>query len=152
MNSSQSAVVSDNENISRYIFSRSHFNSTRAKWPAFQPNHSEVSVMRVSGLCKDNIQTLGIEFVGVARGKNPKAWVEFDGISVRVLKYSNGDRMSLDIIPEVTPHPRHANIKDLSKTNYEDWLEEAKILAETMPMKLELVEESEPTRSTSEGS
>lgn len=139
MNSPQPAVVSDGENISRFIFSRGHYNSTRAKWPAFQPNRSEVSVIRISGLCRDSVQTLGIEFVGAARGKIPKAWVEFEGINVRVLKYSNGDSMSLDIIPETTSHPRHANIKDLSKVNYEDWLEEAKILAETMPMQLYLL-------------
>lgn len=139
MRREQPAIVADDESISRYIFSKSHFNSSKAKWPAFEPNHSEVSVMRINGLSAPDVQTIGIEFVGAARGKKPKAWVEFQGLSVRVLKYPNGDAMSLDIIAETTRHPRHANIKDLSKTNYEDWIEEAKILAEKMPMTLHLI-------------
>ncbi|WP_172795282.1 hypothetical protein [Bdellovibrio bacteriovorus] len=104
-------------------------------------------MMRVQGLNYDQIKQIGIEFVGVGRGKPPKAWVEFKALEVRVLEYPDKKKLSLDVIPETTHHNRHANIKDLSKQNYEDWVEEAKILAEKIPMTLFEIPETTPSES-----
>lgn len=137
-----SEQVADSELICRYIFSKNHFNSSRAKWPAFEPRNSEVSVHRVDNYPEDNLIADG-KAIGDKRTKSLKAWVLFTALNVRTLEYPDKSKMKLDVVSEPTPHPRHANLKDLSKKNDEDWLEEAKILAERMPMTLVKLNESE---------
>ncbi len=136
--------VKDTEEIIRYIFSKNHYNSSRAKWPAFEPKNSEVSVFRTDGVNELEKIEIG-KWVESERNKGKeviqtlKAWVEFKAIDVRNLEYPDLNKMKLDIIYEPKTHTHHSNIKDLSKTNNEDWLEEAKILATKLNMNLKKI-------------
>lgn len=134
-------TVGDSEEIVRFIFSKSHFNATKAKWGAFEPSNGEVSVFRTENVTEVEKKQIGdwVEQKRNSKSASPqslKAWVSFQALSVRTLEYPDLNKMKLDIIYEPTNHNHHSNIKDLSKANNEDWLEEAKILASKMSMTL----------------
>jgi hypothetical protein len=139
-----SEIVGDNEETTRYLFSRSHYNTKRAKWAGFEPNNGEVSVFRTDEVTEDEKKEIGI-WVQNKRNEGKqtlatlKAWVCFKTIDLRKLEYPDTNKMKLDVIYEPSSHIHHANIKDLSKQNQEDWLDEAKILAEKLEMIIKII-------------
>lgn len=90
------------EPISRFIFSKSHFNRSGPKYGAFLPaSDGDTSCFRVKGLSEDANWEIG-RFVGRKRGKDAKgrANVNVEDVSAQ----------GLTIDPDACPHLRHVNM------------------------------------------
>ena len=98
--------VSPSEPISRFIFSREHVKAGRVSSAAFMPSPKtlDISVYRTSGCGERKIWLLGDLFVAAKRRQNRGILARADLASQLV--FNEG----LDIIPEPSPHPRHANV------------------------------------------
>ncbi len=92
------------EVVTRYILSRRHYAPTagRIKYNALMPKNNESSVYRIHDLSHDEIWSIGHNFV--------------EKLSERTL-YARGDLVAsdvletgLNIVPDTTQHPLHANI------------------------------------------
>ncbi|MCP4414031.1 MAG: hypothetical protein GY808_15840 [Gammaproteobacteria bacterium] len=111
-----SADIGPDENISRFLTSTSHFSKTkgRIKYNAFLPaQDGDTSVYRTLGLSSQEISNIGEEYVrqpGLRNGRsvNIYGWAEVKARAV--IKDTD-----IDILPEPTPHLRHANL-----TNWPD--------------------------------
>lgn len=94
------------EAVGPFLFSSKDYRRSEmtAKTPAFMPSkkYGNKSVYRVSGLDAKALKTIGWLYVGIFRDKRPKAFAE-----VKAKKCQLG---ALRLIPEIGPHPRHANI------------------------------------------
>jgi len=111
--------VAASEQIARYILSKRQFSASNrtVKYGAYLPApDGETSVYRISNLSDDAIWTIGQEYVAKSSSRS---------------LYGRGDTAAevimttgLDIVPEVTPHPLHANI-----VNWPSEKDERKILA-----------------------
>ncbi len=119
---SENADKSPNdENLSRFIFSKSHFNKTGAKHAAFMPRNAETSVFQVSNISEDEIWDIGVEHVGENMDPSLKARADILSGIVR--------EIGLEIVPETSKHILHANITNWP-TEKEDQLELAIDLAQ----------------------
>ena len=100
--------VSPNEPISRFIFSREHFKTGRVSSAAFMPSPKtlDISVYRIGGCGEKKIWLLGDLFVAAKRKDNRAILARGDVASELV--FNEG----LEIVPEPSPHPRHANISN----------------------------------------
>lgn len=94
--------IRNNETLSRYVFSRSHFSpqTARVKYNAFMPRQGEVSVFRIDQLSEKQIWTTGAE---IASGGNRKLHARGD-IRALVVRESR-----LDVVSDEPP-TRHANV------------------------------------------
>lgn len=103
--SPQQDKVATSERIARYILSKRHFSTSNrtVKYGAYLPaQNGETSVYRTSTLPEAEIWKIGKQYVAepmdrtlYARGDTP--------VSVIV-------KTILEVVPEITPHPLHANI------------------------------------------
>ena len=98
--------ISPSEPISRFIFSREHVKTGRVSSAAFVPSMKtlDVSVYRTSGCGERRIWLLGDLFVAAKRKDNRGILGRADLASQLI--FNEG----LVIIPETSPHPRHANV------------------------------------------
>ena len=97
--------VTDDEQVTRYIFSRSHFSSKcgRVKYQAYLPApNGKSSVYRTSGLSDNEIWDIGQIHVANPTNRNLHAKGE---CKTKVFRNAG-----LDIVPDTVPHQRHANI------------------------------------------
>ena len=99
---SEKDSISTLENLSRYIFSKSHFNATGAKYAAFMPRNGETSVFRISDIPDDEIWDIGENHVGENIEPSLKGRAD--------IVCSDVKRIGLDVVPETSNHPLHANI------------------------------------------
>jgi hypothetical protein len=116
--SQQDSVVAS-EQIARYILSARYFSITKrtVKYGAYMPApNGETSVYRISNIAENEIWDIGRKYVA--------------GPSKRTLR-ARGDttaelitKTGLEISPETTPHPLHANI-----VNWPSEKDEQKMLA-----------------------
>lgn len=94
------------EGVGPFLFSSKDYRRSdmTPKTPAFMPSkkYDNKSVYRVSGLDITELKKIGWIYVGIFRGKRPKAFAE-----VRAEKCQLD---SLRLVPDIRPHPRHANI------------------------------------------
>jgi hypothetical protein len=95
-------AVTDNEQLARYIFSKSHFSrqSNRVKAEAYMPNRGQVSVFRIDGLTESAIWEIGDD---IATKRDRTLYARGDTKAHQVRK------AGLDISPNEPP-PRHANL------------------------------------------
>jgi hypothetical protein len=99
--------IHESELVSRFIFSSSHYSSTKkvVKYPAFIPSSAgEASILRIDNLSEEQIQKIDAEFISGRRGKKSLARAEVFISDI----YKVGLIVSADI---ENTHPRHANIK-----------------------------------------
>jgi hypothetical protein len=98
--------VSPSEPISRFIFSREHIKTSRVSFAAFMPSKKtmDVSVYRTGGCGERRIWLLGDLFVAAKRKDNRGILARADLASRLIFKEG------LDIVPQPSPHPRHANV------------------------------------------
>jgi hypothetical protein len=111
--------VAASEQIARYILSARYFSITKrtVKYGAYMPApNGETSVYRISNIAENEIWDIGRKYVA--------------GPSKRTLR-ARGDttaelitKTGLEISPETTPHPLHANI-----VNWPSEKDEQKMLA-----------------------
>ncbi|PKN64127.1 MAG: hypothetical protein CVU57_16260 [Deltaproteobacteria bacterium HGW-Deltaproteobacteria-15] len=96
-------IPSHDENISRFIFSKSHYVKTtgRVKYAAFLPLEGKTSVFRTSCLTESEIWTIGKQ-VGIESGRGLKARGD---LSVKEVTEE-----SLLVVSETSQHPLHADI------------------------------------------
>jgi len=94
--------ISAEENLSRFIFSSSHFNAAGAKHAAFMPRNGETSVFCTSSISEDEIWDIGESVVGINIEPSLKARADIICNEVR--------KTGLDVISETSTHPLHANI------------------------------------------
>lgn len=96
-------IVGANENLSRFIFSTSHFSrkALRVKAEAYMPSSGEVSVFRIDGLSAAKVWEIGDE-IAVKRGRTLYAHGD--------IKASEVASAGLTTVPSEPP-PRHANIE-----------------------------------------
>lgn len=93
------------EPLSRYILEKSHYRSDHTvKHNAFMPpqNSSEISVYRTCDLSPQEIWDIGVTHVAIKRGKSLLGRAE--------IKVSDAYKQKLNVVPDITPHIRHANI------------------------------------------
>ena len=102
-------VVTDNvdpsERITRYLLSKSEFVKTKGKVKhnAFMPPPTgKKSVYRTSGLTENEIWNIGKQFVAKPRNKTLRARGDIAASDIQ--------ERGLQIIPDKTPHPKHADI------------------------------------------
>jgi hypothetical protein len=117
--SSQQDSVAASEQIARYILTKKHISVTKGivKPAAYMPApNGETSVYRISNIAENDIWDIGRKYVA--------------GPSKRTLR-ARGDttaevitKTGLEISPETTPHPLHANI-----VNWPSEKDEQKMLA-----------------------
>jgi len=101
----QRGEVEAAERISRYILSKRYFNAANrtVKYAAYLPApNGETSVYRTSSLPEEEIWKTGQEYV--AKPSKRTLYARGDTTAAVILK------TGLDVIPETTPHPLHANI------------------------------------------
>ena len=99
------AVVSAEENITRFINQKTYFRSSdgTVRHNAFIPSPSgEVSVYRTTGINDSEIYQIGNEFFADITGKPLMG--RADIVASEIAK------RELRIEPDEEPHPRHANI------------------------------------------
>ncbi|MDZ7661958.1 hypothetical protein [Thiohalophilus sp.] len=120
--------VSDDECLSRYIFSSKHFNTKGIKSVAFipSPKNDETSVFRISNLNDDDVWAIGHNHVARLRKQSLKARADLLAAGPRSL--------SLDVTPETTLHKLHANIVNWP-TERDDKIELAIDLAKMATLK-----------------
>lgn len=94
--------VGKDENLSRFVFSKSHFSreSRRVKMEAYMPSRGQVSVFRVDQLTESAIWEIGSD---IARNRERTLYARGDTKANEVRK------AGLDILPDEPP-PRHANL------------------------------------------
>jgi len=98
-------IIHESELVSRFVFSSSHFSSTKVKYPVFMPSSAgEASILRIDNLSEEQIQKIDAEFISGRRGKKSLARAEVFISDI----YKVGLIVSADI---ENTHPRHANIK-----------------------------------------
>lgn len=93
------------EQVTRYIFSRSHFRTSdnTVKYSAYLPApNGETSVYRTSSISGDEVWDIGWEHVAKPRDRTLRA--RGDTVASVIVK------TGLEIVPETTLHPLHANI------------------------------------------
>ncbi len=93
------------EKLTRYIFSRSHYRTSdhTVKYSAYLPApNGETSVFRTSSISGEEIWKIGLEFV--AKPHSRSLYARGDTVASVIMK------TDLEIVPEPTPHPLHANI------------------------------------------
>lgn len=98
-------TLQEDERISRFIFAKNHFNNVRPKYGAFLPaEDGDLSVYRTHNLSEEDIWELDRVFVTGQRtdGKVSKARGD--------LPCSEIFKAGVVITPEISSHPRHANI------------------------------------------
>ncbi len=103
--SPQQDKVAASERIARYILSKGHFSASNCsvKYGAYLPApNGETSVYRTSALPEEEIWKIGKRYVAEPMGRT---------------LYARGDtpvsvimKTVLEVVPEITPHPLHANI------------------------------------------
>lgn len=103
--SPQQDEVAASERIARYILSKRHFSASNrtVKYGAYLPApNGETSVYRTSTLPEEEVWKIGKEHVAKPRKRT---------------LYARGDtpvsvimKTGLEVVPEATPHPLHANI------------------------------------------
>ena len=100
------ARVSPSEPISRFIFSRDHVKTGGVSFAAFMPSPRthDTSVYRIRDCSERRIWLLGDLFVARKRKDNKMVLARADLTSQSVLKER------LEVRPDPSPHPRHANI------------------------------------------
>lgn len=111
--------VAASERIARYILSKRHFSTSNrtVKYGAYLPApDGETSVYRASTLSEEESWGIGLEYV--AKPRNRTLYARGDTMAGVIMK------TGLDIIPETTPHPLHANI-----VNWPSDKDEQKMLA-----------------------
>ncbi len=99
--------LSDDEQLTRYIFSRSHFtpSSGRVKYHAYMPaRNGETSVYRTSELSVEEIWDIGQKYVATPTERTLYAKGESLTVNIRTI--------GLDVAPETSVHSLHANIVD----------------------------------------
>ena len=98
--------VSPGEPISRFILSRDHIKTGRVSFAAFMPSPKtlNISVFRTNGCGERKIWLLGDLFVAAKRKDSRTILARADLASMLIFK------QGLNIIPEPSPHPRHANV------------------------------------------
>ena len=98
--------VSPSEPLSRFIFSREHCKTGRVSFAAFMPSTKtlDISVYRTRGCDERKIWLLGDLFVAAKRKDNRGILARADLVSQLIFKEG------LEITPETSPHPRHANV------------------------------------------
>ncbi len=120
--------VSEQEKLSRFIFSRSHFSPTKGevKFGAFIPpkGSKDLSVYRISTLDDEAIWEIGLTEVQRAQGLKARA----DLLAKVVFD------IGLEVVPETSTHALHANI-----TPWSDDEVERKSLATELALKSRLV-------------
>lgn len=86
-----------------FLFSKKHFSVEKmeVKFQAFIPKGTDISVYRISDLSEPEVWEIGRKYVQ-REGRSIKARADFFAKDV----YEN----DLKVIPETTPHERHANI------------------------------------------
>jgi hypothetical protein len=97
--------VKSTEPLTRYIMSKDHYrpSDNTVKHNIFMPpRNGELSVYRIENLTSTEIWDIGSEFVSKPMTKKLLGRADFLAQHV----YDQG----LNVRPEATPHPRHANI------------------------------------------
>ncbi len=101
-------TVSSNEPVARFILEKTYFRPSNktVRHNAFMPHRGSgtTSVCRIINLADIEIYEIGRRFVAEPRGKPLLGRADI-GV-VEILK------RELSITPDLTPHPRHANICD----------------------------------------
>jgi len=116
---SQQDSVAASEQIARYILSKRHFSvsSRTVKYGAYLPaSDNETSVYRISNISEKEIWDIGRKYVAGPSKRTLHA--RGDATAVAITK------TGLEISPETTPHPLHANI-----VNWPSEKDEQKMLA-----------------------
>ena len=101
----QRGEVEVSERISRHILSKRYFSAANrtVKYAAYLPApNGETSVYRTSLLSEEEIWKIGQEYV--AKPSKRTLYARGDTTAAVILK------TGLDVTPETTPHPLHANI------------------------------------------
>lgn len=101
--------VSDDEPIARYLVRGKHYSPLKSeiKANAFRPPYKspELSVYRIQELREPDVWEIADKFVAPAlKGFDGSLDARADLLSVSVRK------QRLDVVPDTTPHQRHANI------------------------------------------
>ncbi len=78
---------------------------------AFMPHRGETSVFRVDGLSNEEVWHIGLHFVGSTRREVLKGRADLQVADVHAIK--------LKVEPDITPHPRHANIIEWPEEKHE---------------------------------
>lgn len=97
--------VTESESVTRYIFSKRHFSKKNdiVKYGAYLPaEDGKASIFRTTDLDEQDIWEIGWEFVAKPTGRTLRARGDTSAAIIM-------DTV-LDIVPDTTPHPRHANI------------------------------------------
>lgn len=117
-----SEVIDDSEVVSRYVFSTSNYKTSLQKlaYNAFLPPPTypdEISIFRISFLTEFEIWDIGHRIVGNHR--NPpipaKGRGDLAPLEIKSIDKNDGSANSLLYLEiETTPHPRHANIRNVA--------------------------------------
>ena len=97
--------IATGEQTTRYILSSRHFNASKrtVMFGAYLPaSNGETSVYRTSGVPEEEIWNIGREDVAKPRERTLHA--RGDVTSAAIVK------TGLKVVPDTSPHPRHANI------------------------------------------
>lgn len=116
---SQQDSVAANEQIARYILSKRYFSISNrtVKYGAYLPApNGETSVYRISNIAEEEIWDIGRKYVAGPSKRTLHARGDTTAIAIT--------KTGLDIAPEATPHPLHANI-----VNWPTEKDEQKMLA-----------------------
>ena len=102
--------VSDNERLSRFIFSDKHFSKSKnqvkaaAFMPPNPPRRLALSVYRSGSLSENQVWNIGRKYVEKVRTDDKKIQARAD-IDVKVVRQA-----TLEVISKPDPHPLHADI------------------------------------------
>jgi hypothetical protein len=104
LTSTDPETLEQSSTLSRFIFSRKQYNVDRPKPNAFLPPSTNlaISAIWIDNLSDTEIWRIGDDVVGRARNKPALARAD---IEAKILA-----DVSLTILPDPEPHPRHVNI------------------------------------------
>lgn len=101
-----------NESVSRFLTSKRQFakSKNKVKYSAFMPNRNgETSVYRTTGISSTEIWLIGEKFVRFPIAKSHGSCTLYGRGEVEVKEILDAN---LALVPNPTPHPRHADISD----------------------------------------
>lgn len=116
---SQQDGVEASEQIARYILTKRHVSVTKGivRPAAYMPaSNGETSVYRISDIAEKEIWDIGRKYVAEPSGRTLRARGDSPAAAIT--------KTGLEIVPETTPHPLHANI-----VNWPSEKDEQKMLA-----------------------
>ncbi len=102
---SQQDGVEASEQIARYILSKRYFSASNhtVKYGAYLPApNGETSVYRISNIAEKEIWDIGRNYVAGPSKRTLHARGDSPAVAIT--------KTGLEIVPEATPHPLHANI------------------------------------------